>query len=255
MARRFDGTNDYFSIPTQTFGGTPNTMAAWFWLDDVGATVKTILGAGGTFNGVQEYAILANGAAFWALTQNNTNVQAISTATLIPKTWYHGCGVFASATDRRAFVNGRFKGTDANNKVPGAATPRTCIGDRGAVIAGQKMKGMIAEVAIWQTALTDLEVEYLATGVPAYMVHPEKLCSYWALRSMVLPEQDYTYSVVAGVTPGPGKNMVATGRPTVAAHPPAVPYNDPLAVFLPLRSRHALPATPVKTRSFIVIMG
>lgn len=262
MARSFDGTNDFLSIPTQPFAGVPCTMAAWFRLNNVSG-VKSLVAAGGltVSNQVQEYAILVNNAAFWALTQSNTNTQAIATATLAPNTWYHGCGVFASQTDRRAFINGQFKGTDTTSKLPvGTVTSRTCIGQRANTLNDQKLAGLCAEVAIWQAALSDTEVAYLATGVLPFRVRPERLVSYWSLRACVLPEQNTGALFRTGATaPASNQiNMAATGAPKVAQDPPHVLghlYEGSLQRFVPMMTRSYLPATPVKTRSFIVIMG
>lgn len=210
MARNFNGSTDYLQYTPQVTDVVPATVSVWFNLANT-TGAKTLFALGGEDGtGVQEVAVLCVGSAFWALEQNISNVQAISSATLAATTWYHGCAVFATHSSRAAYINGANKGTDVNFAEAGSAiTPRTRIGQRANATNDQKWNGYIAEIGVWNVALTDAEVAVLATGISPLAVRPASLVAYWPLIGKYSPEID----VVGGF------GMALNGTPSAIDHP------------------------------------
>jgi hypothetical protein len=77
------------------------------------------------------------------------------------------------------------------------------------------MSGRIAEVAIWNAALTDAEVAALASGVRAWMLRPANLKVYAPLWGVGSPEPDYS---------GNAFHFTVTGA-AQADHAPVAPFS------------------------------
>lgn len=120
------------------------------------------------------------------------------TASTTSGTWAHACAVFASATDRRAFLNGTNKGTDATSKTPSGLNA-TDIGFDG---SGTFANANIAECAIWNITLADAEVAALANGVAAWLIHPEALKFYAPLSMGYSPEINIISNTNTGTITG-----------------------------------------------------
>ena len=76
------------------------------------------------------------------------------------------------------------------------------------------MAGRIAEAAIWNVALTDSEVQALASGVSPLRVRPESLQAYWPLFAVTGNAIDYS---------GKGNDLTDNGTVGVADHAPVGP--------------------------------
>jgi hypothetical protein len=101
-----------------------------------------------------------------------------SSGTLTANTWWHGCGVWASNTSRTAYLNG-VAGSTATNAYTGAGGWNTItVGGRWATTFGGYFNGIIAEVGIWNAALTAAEIASLADGMTCDKVRPQSLVFY-----------------------------------------------------------------------------
>jgi hypothetical protein len=124
-------------------------------------------------------------------------------------TWTHACGVAASATDRRVFINGGSKVSNLNSRTPSGVN-RFSIGRNGDLSANQRyFGGMLAEAGIWNVALTDDEVVSLARGFSPLLIRPQSLVAYWPLLGNTSPEVDLRTNKY---------NLTVTGA-TKADHP------------------------------------
>ncbi len=135
-----------------------------------------------------------------------TNLETVATWTL--NQWHHLCAVEAASNDRRLYLDGGNKVTDANSRSPDGGINRTSIGRFDDNTPGVEMEGDIAHVAVWNVALTDGEVATLAEGVSPLRVRRDSLIAYWPVGGQS-PEAD----VVGGL------NMIVTGT-TVSEEPP-----------------------------------
>lgn len=101
-------------------------------------------------------------------------------------TWHHFTAVWASATDRRIFIDGGSKGTNTDSR-NGGGTYNVCIGCRYGVPSGAAVDllfdGKLAHIGIWTSALSDANAASLAGGALPTAVDASNLEDYWALIS------------------------------------------------------------------------
>ena len=135
---------------------------------------------------------------------DHATVSGLSTNTL-----YHGCGVYTTTTHRRAIINGDWAGSGVNTNLSSpTGIDRIAIGaqyyfDNRA----EYHEGMVAEVAVWNAALTQGEVEALAAGYSPLFIRPASLAFY---ADMVRDVKDLITGVV----------LTEDGTsPTVVEHP------------------------------------
>ena len=157
------------------------------------------------------------------------NFEVLSTADIVPKsifcnhydgshaaaetttgiasinTWNHVAAVFASNSSRSPYLNGGSKDTST-------VAQNTVTSDK--IFIGQGLgsgytSGRIADVAIWNAALTDTEIAILALGYSPLTIRPQSLVSYWPLIGRTSPEID-----LVG-----GYGLTLVNAPTAAAHP------------------------------------
>lgn len=130
---------------------------------------------------------------------------AVGSFSYAVNTWYHHAGVFASATDRSVWVNGTQGGTNTTSPGTVNAFDRVTIG-AGGIPVGLYFSGNIAEVGVWNVALTAAEIASLADGIACDHIRPESLVFYAPLVRDLIDK-------VGGLT------ITNNGTATVADHP------------------------------------
>jgi hypothetical protein len=178
MAYNFNGSNQYLSTASSPASGTPMTIACWMRptnSDSLGAGVSVGQTSASHRNQVFVQAsridIAAQGAS--ALSQ----VQS-SDATAFSNVWTHGAGVFASATSRTVYKNGGNSATVTTNIGSQNAFASALVGVRDNGSIGLYFNGNIADVGIWNAALTADEIASLADGMTCDKVRPQSLVFY-----------------------------------------------------------------------------
>lgn len=212
MSRDFNGTADWLraaSAPGVT--GMPLSIAAWFNPDNV--TTSGFLVAVHLDNN-DSYGLRASGATAGdpvtaIQVAGGVSASAVSSTGYTAGSWHHACAVFTSSTLRAAYRNGASKGTNATANAPAASTGVTVGGNGVPTTPTALFPGLIAEIGVWNVALSDAEVALLATGELPSFVRPDDLVAYWPLIGNTSPEVD----LVDGV------NLTISGSPAAAAHP------------------------------------
>ncbi len=133
--------------------------------------------------------------------------QAVSTRSVSVNSWHHIAGVYRSASSRDAYVDGGGKGSDTTTVTP-APMSRTEVGRVGGFAT--YLDGALAEVGIWNVALSDEEIRRLALGQTPLWIRPRALVFYAPLTA------GEDFDVVRGLS------LVASGAPGVRGHPPIV---------------------------------
>jgi len=182
MAYLFNGTNQYLSVTTgDLFANLPITMACWFKTSSV-TTNEGLLNICDNATGGQGIRLLAAGAVagdpIRILSVGTVATSVDTTAGYSANTWTHACGVFASNTSRTVYING---GNSNSNAVNSSATGenRLFVGvTRAASAFTNYLDGDIAEVGIWNAALTSSEVLSLARGFSPSLIRPQSLTIY-----------------------------------------------------------------------------
>jgi hypothetical protein len=212
MARDFTSTSTQyleFSAPASTW---PITMACWYnpknitagmmlmYIGHKAGASRFLLFASGDVAGDPVAAAVANSA--------NTIVIANSTSWYSQNTWSHACGVFESSSSTSVYLNGGSSATNTNSLGGSLTTINT-----GAVATQffggssvTRASALIAEVGIWNVALTASEIASLAKGMTCDKVRPQGLVFY---APLVRDLQD-----VRG-----GRTITNNNTATVANHP------------------------------------
>ena len=180
MAYNFNGTNQYFSMSPPAVN-TPLTMACWFRSTST-TTNQRLVGVYVTGGDYWDLGIRGADAgdpvaAIVNAQTNHGNIQIVATtAGYTANTWHHAAGVFSSATSRTAYLDGGNSATGTTN-----LTNANAVSARIGVFFGeaiQFMNGQIAEVGIWNAALTAAEIASLAKGMTCDKVRPQSLVFY-----------------------------------------------------------------------------
>lgn len=230
MARLFDDAkSQYAEYAGAVVSAAPFTIVGWcradaigrwqgiLWIGDKDVTNEFFVLTLDNVNKVRATAQTAGGAS-----------SAITTTTVSANTWHHVAAVYAAANDRRAYLDGGGKGTNAVNRVV-AGADRTSIGRWADSTPDGYFSGRIAEAAIYNVALTDDEIAQLATGASPLLVRPDALVAYWPLSGHDCPEQDLVGGFPMTLYPGSantGATIVGTGGTAARAGSSGAGWNN-----------------------------
>jgi hypothetical protein len=206
-------SSQYLSTASTPVSSLPCTLACWFRITNTNNNTVLLALDSGASSRIQ---ITNNGVAspkraVQALTLNSSNVfgrVGANTATYSTDTWYHAAGVFEDNDTINAYFNGSV-GTIVTDSpaVSVSGINKILVGARtSAGSLGQYHDGQIAEVGIWNAALTDDEIASLAKGITCDKVRPSALRFY---APLVRNLQD----VRGGLT------ITNNNTATVAVHP------------------------------------
>jgi len=181
MAYRFNGTNQTISFNPSTspgITGHPLTMACWFQTTNL--TTDQLLIMLSNASGNHYFTLAFNGPTAGdpigvAASAGGAAAGAASTTGVLANTWYHACGVFTSATSRTVYLNGGSSATNTTSVSPTGIT----TGNLGSFFSAFVfLPGQMADVGIWNAALTQDEVVSLAKGVACSKIRPQSLNLY-----------------------------------------------------------------------------
>jgi hypothetical protein len=109
-----------------------------------------------------------------------SNAAAKSTTSFSANTWSHACGVLSSSASRSVYLNAGGVDTETTNLATTGLT-QTSIGAQRFSTSPSGisfMEGQIAEVGIWNAALTAAEIASLADGMTCDKIRPQSLVFY-----------------------------------------------------------------------------
>ena len=216
MAYQFNGTNQSITTPVAGVTAEPLTIVAWFYPTRNTARTAIVSLADTTAGspGAQMfYALIEDGTIagdpICATKQNGVSVlaEAASTSGFITNEWNHGCAVFTSTTSRTIYLNGGSSATNTTLVSTNANTvDKTAIGCLGRSTSVAFFQGRVAEVGIWNVALTAAEVASLAKGMTCDKVRPQNLVFYAPLVRNLIDQKG-------------GLTITNNNGATVANHP------------------------------------
>jgi hypothetical protein len=177
MAYQFNGTNQS-TASDAPMTGEPMTMAAWLFVQSTGTNRRPV--TLGVINGNHRRGFLVG-------TTNNFGITDIG-ATLgvnagfgpiSQNVWFHGAGVFRTATSRTPYVNGVAGTTNTANRGT-IDTPNVLNIAAGYALGTLSgfFQGIVAEVGVWNVELTPAEIASLADGMTCDKVRPQSLVFY-----------------------------------------------------------------------------
>jgi len=210
MARAFaSASSQFLENSNSPVSAMPLTLSCWFKLTTAGAWEFFASLCEKTTN-YYLYGIGLNSSALACAAHvvNNSAATASVGATPTTGVWYHLAGVFVSTTERKVYLDGT-ESSDSNSKT--ALTPdSTFIACVSGNSGSEKfyMNGQVAEVAVWNTDLSQATIRQLAAGISPLAIQPQNLAFYMA------GVRDNDEDIVGGLS------LTASGSPTIAAHPP-----------------------------------
>lgn len=219
MARLFDDAqSEYLQIEQAVLSGVPLAFVCRFNINDESISHALV----GICDKAEpnEYFLLmvqssgASSTVLVAARSTGASDWAVTTSGYTENTWHHAAGIFVSATDRRAFIDGGSKGTNATDITP-TGLDRLFIGMTRDNTPAIPASGMIAEVAIydlsaWPGATDSDKADNFEKVLPSLVhytpaAYPLGRVAYWDLI------RDLNDKVG-------GYNLTASGT-VVAAHP------------------------------------
>ena len=173
MAYDFNGTNQFLEVGSAVVN-RPCTMAAWAYLDNVAGPRDIVSVSSKTALAVLRLNV-NTGGQYRIADQGNVNAVA-NGGTVSANVWNHYAGVFVSGSSRTPYTNG-VAGAENTTTVAAITPTFTNIGAfyAGTATAIQFMDGLIAEVGIWNAALTASEIASLAKGMTCDKIRPQSL--------------------------------------------------------------------------------
>jgi hypothetical protein len=199
MAYDFNGGN-YLTTASATASGSPMTIASFYrTAGSFGNDVIVSVGVNGGTHCNETF--ITNTGNFRATAIGATATgNATSPTTYSTNTQYHICGVFSSSNSRDIYVNGTSVANNAINIGTQNTFDRIAIGAKATTLA-QILAGRVAEVGIWNAALTAAEIASLAKGMTCDKVRPQSLVFYAPLvRNLQDTKGGLTITNINGAT-------------------------------------------------------
>ena len=225
MARLFDDASSEYLYDSDTALVTapPFSVSLWMYSDDAAkdqALFFTKANAQSRYFGLFAVGSAAGDPIYCTAREEGINEHAITTSGFSANTWHHIMGVWASATDRRVFIDGGSKGTNTTDVVPSGVN-ETWIGQLGIVAVELYFSGRLAELGVWNAAFSDAEVALLAKGFSPLFFRPEALLCY---MPMIRDEDQDRFGRLV---------VTAFNTPSIAEHPPKIIYPAPTFISYP----------------------
>jgi hypothetical protein len=201
----------YLSATSAPVTAAPLSMACWFYPLNVTANMALVCleNSGGTDRFILQAlgAIGGDPLQYSAGQATTSSAAANSTIGYSANQWSHACGVETNAASRIVYLNGGNSATNTTSRTP-ASIDRLKIGtlNFNGTFPFHLMNGYIAEVGIWNAALTAAEIASLANGMTCDKIRPQSLVFY---APLVRDLQD---------TKG-GLTITNNNSATVATHP------------------------------------
>lgn len=202
---------DFSTIGTRNLGATssvtsvPLTIACWF-NTPANSAQKTLVSVG---------ASGATHRCFIQVSANQLGAVALGTITAgstfstahTGDVWNHACGVFSATNSRTAYLNGSAATTNTSSMAQNAFND-VRIGARWATTLGVYMRGLLAEVGVWDVALNNSEIVSLYDGINCSKIRPESLVFYSPLI------RNFT-DIVGGQTISNNNGVTAADHPRI----------------------------------------
>ncbi len=167
----FDGDGDYIDCGNDPKFDITDKLTVAAWLN-----IRSIL---------QPWsAVIAKGDSAWRISNDDTTTgmhfgfedgtrgwQAANSATQLNlNEWYHVCGVYDTSVGAKIYINGAEDGNNPDKEGITISTYNVWIGDNSQTSDRRYWDGLIDEVRVYDYALSEDEIEDLASGTVAGLV-------------------------------------------------------------------------------------
>lgn len=227
MARNFVRANSDSLSGAGSIVGTvfPATIACWVKTSNTTDTQGLVSLTNASSSGAYCSLRLSGGKVEHVHNNNTEAILTFATAgSYSSSNWFHAALTSASATSRNVYLDG----TGTSNATNRAIAVTLGLSYMGRESAGNYLDGDLAEVGIWNVALTAAEIALLAAGVSPLFVRRASLRGYWPLYGSYSPEISDFFQVKAYTVNG----ATASAHPRIYK-PSSRRYKPPPAYSLP----------------------
>lgn len=209
-----DAANQYLLSAAAPVVAAPLTMAAWVNSDDNTLQQCVMSLAQSTVDNHYFSAWLAGNIAgnpVEGVSRQGVPIQTYDTTTgYTAGTWHHVCDLQIANNSRAIYVDGGDTGVNVVISIP-AGINRLGIGILARMTLANPLSGLIAHACVWNVALSDEEIAFLATGAIPTCVQRESIVAYYPLFRMdAITDEIGTY------------DLTAFNAPTTAADTPGI---------------------------------
>lgn len=175
-------SSQYLTISSVPVAAAPLTMCCWFNPTTVNTTM-TLMYIGNAANTHRFFMSIRGTDALKAiqlsvLESGVGSTLTTSTIAASANTWQHAAAVITSTTSRTIYLNAGNSATTTSAALAPQNVDVFSIGARQATTFGQLMNGSIADVGVWDAALTVDEINSLYRGAACNQVRPQNLRFY-----------------------------------------------------------------------------
>ena len=184
MSRLFNGSDEYLQTSSAVVSAVPLTIAGWVYFTGsvfVSGTVLCVADTSATDH-LFSLRVTGNGSVInvRGLTRGGGYAEAISAGAVTANAWQHVAFISSATNAREALVMGGGSGTNATSATP-LNLDASSIGRQCDNSPGDYFPGRLAEIGVWNVALTTAEVGILAAGYSPLFVRPQSLIAYYPL--------------------------------------------------------------------------
>lgn len=180
MAYYFNGTTSKLVLSGAVVTAVPLTLACFFKPAAIGSFMRMVEPGEVTGSNAFLLALSATGTVQGFTTASTSN-NASTTEVAFLNAWQSAAMVTQAVNSRYAAYNGRLSAINSTTRTP-AGINLFSIGVSSSGVT-QFWSGLLAEVAVWQAALTPTELLSFNNGVPATRIRPESLLLYMPLSA------------------------------------------------------------------------
>lgn len=180
MAFALNGTNRFLTATTP-ITAVPITVSCWFFANNntVNMALVVLENDSGTHRfDLQALGAVTNDPIQCAAASGGLGSNARTSTGFAANTWNHACGVQSANNSRTAYLNA---GGQVSNTAVQAPIGISVLKIGSTNVSGTNsnfLNGLIAEVGIWNAALTAAEVASLAKGMTCDKIRPQSLVFY-----------------------------------------------------------------------------
>ena len=200
-------SSQYLSSPAPV-SSVPLTIACWFNAKNTTTAHSLVALTPDTGTIDRRFALIGlnsgiNPVRFFCSPTDGT--AADTTTGFTANNWFHACGVAASSTSITAYINGGSSSSPTGTISPSGINT-VGIGARYVNGWSSFADCRIAEVGIWNVALTQAEIASLAKGMTCDKIRPQSLVFYTPLVRNLIDQKG-------------GLTITNTNSATVTTHP------------------------------------
>ncbi len=194
MARTFNGSTDQIDGGNGVVEGATESNSCWI---KASALSNAYMGIYCRTNGIASFhsILLKSTGKFATYVDTNAGSAQLDPGTNAISTgaWHHFAWTYGSSGGLKTFLDGASDGTSniGTALLTNYGTTNTGIGYDPANV-GRGFPGSIADVALWNVALSASEITALARGVRPLMIRPANIIHYMPLDGLSSPEPDFS---------------------------------------------------------------